>query len=145
MSDDDVFASSVFFRLTIADDDLGMFHTCDGLGATVEVEEYAEGGNNNFTWSLPSRITWSNITMTRPVTADSAKVLKWFNEVIKEADREDGEIVALAPDLTPIVSWQVMGIIPIRWQGPSFDPNQSQAAVETLEFAHEGLQASGDD
>jgi phage tail-like protein len=139
---DAIFASSVFFRLTIAGDDFGTFHTCEGLGAQMEVEQYNEGGNNGFVWQLPSRISWSNITMTRPVTSDSGKVLTWFNEVIEEADREDGEIVALAPDLTPIVSWQVLGILPVRWQGPSFDPSQSQVAVETLEFSHEGLQAS---
>jgi phage tail-like protein len=139
---DDVFASSVFFQLSVAGSDLGAFHTCDGLGAQMEVEQFAEGGNNGFTWQLPSRITWSNITMTRPVTSDSAKALAWFTEVVERAERKDGEIVALAPDLTPIVRWQVLGIIPIRWQGPTFDPSQSQVAVETLEFAHEGLQAS---
>lgn len=137
-----IFASSVFFQLTIAGDDFGAFHTCEGLGAQMEVEQYSEGGNNGFVWQLPSRISWSNITMTRPVTSDSGKVLTWFNEVIQEADREDGEIVALAPDLTPIVRWQVLGILPVRWQGPSFDPSRSQVAVETLEFSHEGLQAS---
>jgi phage tail-like protein len=137
-----IFASSVFFQLTIAGDDFGAFHTCEGLGAQMEVEQYNEGGNNGFVWQLPSRISWSNITMTRPVTSDSGRVLTWFNKVIEEADREDGEIVALAPDLTPIVRWQVLGILPVRWQGPSFDPSRSQVAVETLEFSHEGLQAS---
>ncbi len=139
---DTIFASSVFFQLSIAGSDLGAFHTCDGLGAQLEVEQFAEGGNNEFTWQLPSRITWSNITMTRPVTGDSGKVLTWFNEVVQRAVRKDGEIVALAPDLTPIVRWQVLGIVPISWKGPTFDPSQSQVAVETLEFAHEGLQAS---
>ncbi|GAA1343179.1 phage tail protein [Saccharothrix algeriensis] len=139
---DTVFASSVFFQLSIAGNDLGAFHTCDGLSAEVEVERFDEGGNNGFAWQLPSRITWSNITMTRPVTADSAKVLKWFNEIIQRAERKDGEIVALTPELDPIVRWQVLGVIPIRWQGPSFDPSRSQVAVETLEFAHEGIQAS---
>jgi phage tail-like protein len=139
---DTIFASSVFFQLSIAGNDLGAFHTCEGLGAQMEVEQFTEGGNNGFTWQLPSRISWSNITMTRPVTGESAKILEWFNETIQEVDREDGEIVALAPDLTPIVRWQVLGIVPIRWQGPSFDPSQSQVATETLEFAHEGLQAA---
>jgi phage tail-like protein len=139
---DTIFASSVFFKLTIAGDDLGTFHTCEGLGAQMEVEQFAEGGNNGFSWQLPTRISWSNITMTRPVTGDSGKILTWFNKVIQQADRKDGEIVALTPDLTPLVGWQVLGILPIRWQGPSFDPSRSQAAVETLEFSHEGLQPS---
>jgi phage tail-like protein len=138
---DDIFATSVFFHLSIADDDLGAFHTCEGMGAQMEVEQFAEGGNNGFAWQLPSRITWSNITMTRPVTEDTEKVLKWLNKTIKKVDRKDGEIVALTPDGEEIASWQVYGIVPVRWQGPSFDPGASQAAVETLEFAHEGIEA----
>lgn len=55
---------------------------------------------------------------------------------------KDGEIVALRPDLSRIVSWQVLGIVPVRWQGPSFDPANSQAAMETLEIAHVGLRPS---
>ncbi|SDD33910.1 phage tail protein [Actinokineospora iranica] len=139
---DTVFASTVFFQLSIAGNDLGAFHTCSGMGAQMEVEQFAEGGNNGFAWQLPTRITWSNITMTRPVTAASVKVVRWMTEVIERVERKNGEIVALTPDLTPITRWQVLGIVPVRWQGPSFDPADSAAAVETLEFAHEGLRAS---
>jgi phage tail-like protein len=137
-----IFASTTFFQLTIAGSSLGTFYTCSGLGAQVEVEQLVEGGNNGFAWQLPSRITWSNITLTRPVTADTTKVANWLSKIIKKLDREDGEIVALQPDLTPITRWQVTGIVPVRWQGPSFDPADSQPAVETLEIAHQGLMAS---
>jgi phage tail-like protein len=139
---DSIFATSVFFRLVIGGNDLGAFHTCSGMGAEVEMETYAEGGNNGFTWQLPGRVTWSNITLTRPVTADTAKIARWLDETLKRVEPKDGEIVALKPDLTRIISWQVFGIVPVRWQGPSFDPADSQAAVETLEIAHQGLRPS---
>jgi len=137
-----VFASTTFFQLTIAGNSLGNFHSCSGLGAQIELEQHVEGGNNFFTWQLPSRITWSNITLTRPVTADTSKIATWLAQIIRQAQPEDGEIVALEPDLTPITRWQVLGIVPVRWQGPSFDPADSQPAVETLEIAHHGLMAS---
>jgi phage tail-like protein len=137
-----VFASTTFFQLTIAGNSLGNFHSCAGLGAQIEVETHVEGGNNNFAWQLPSRITWSNITLTRPVTSDTVKVTNWLARTIRQAQPQDGEIVALEPDLTPITRWQVLGIVPVRWQGPSFDPANSQPAVETLEIAHQGLTAS---
>jgi len=139
---DRIFASTVFFRLSIAGNDLGAFHTCTGMGAQVEVEQVVEGGNNGFVWQLPSRITWSNITLTRPVTADTTKVANWLAQIVNRVERKDGEIVALRPDLRPIARWQVLGIVPIRWQGPSFDPASSEPAVESLEIAHEGLRAS---
>lgn len=137
-----IFATSVFFRLVIGGNDLGAFHTCTGLGAQVEVEQFVEGGNNGFVWQLPSRITWSNITLTRPVTADTMKVTRWLDQTIARVERKNGEIVALKPDLSPIARWQVIGIVPVRWEGPSFDPANSQAAVETLEVAHQGLRHS---
>ncbi|HTI28303.1 MAG TPA: phage tail protein [Kutzneria sp.] len=136
------FGSSVFFRLTVGGDDLGAFHTCAGLGARVEVEQFQEGGNNGFVWQLPSRITWTNITLTRPLTSDTTKVADWLAQTIRRVARKDGEIVALEPNLTPIARWQVLGIVPVNWQGPSFDPGRSEAAVETLEIAHQGLRAS---
>ncbi|MEU9703140.1 phage tail protein [Streptomyces sp. NPDC047981] len=139
---DSIVATSVFFRLAIGGNDLGAFHTCSGLGAQVEVEQYAEGGNNGFAWQLPGRITWSNITLTRPVTADTLKIARWLDEIVQRVEPKDGEIVALKPDLSRIVGWQVQGIVPVRWEGPSFDPANSQAAIETLEIAHEGLRPS---
>jgi phage tail-like protein len=138
-----VYASTLFFRLTIGGNDLGAFHTCTGLGAQMEVEQVVEGGNNGFVWQLPSRLSWSNITLTRPVTSDTTKVADWLARTVKRVDRKDGEIVALRPDLTPIASWQVAGIVPVRWEGPSFDPANSQPAVESLEIAHQGLRAAG--
>ncbi|MEU3655949.1 phage tail protein [Streptomyces sp. NPDC032161] len=139
---DNIFATSVFFKLVIGGNDLGAFHTCSGLGAEVELEQYAEGGNNGFTWQLPGRITWTNITLTRPVTTDTLKIARWLNDTIQRVERKDGEIVALRPDLSRIISWQVQGIVPVRWRGPSFDPASSQPAIETLEIAHEGLEPS---
>ncbi|MFJ7906471.1 phage tail protein [Kitasatospora sp. NPDC096204] len=139
---DNIFASSVFFSLTIGGNDLGEFTTCSGLGAQVEIEQYAEGGNNGFAWQLPGRITWSNITLSRAVTADTTKIARWLSEIVRKVEPKDGEIVALRPDLSRIVGWQVMGIVPVRWEGPSFDPANSQAAMETLEIAHAGLRPS---
>lgn len=137
-----VFASTTFFQLTIAGNSLGNFHSCSGLGAQIEMEEHVEGGNNGFAWQLPSRITWSNITLTRAVTPDTTKVANWLTRIIQRVEPQDGEIVALAPDLTTITRWQVLGIVPVRWQGPSFDPADAQPAVESLEIAHQGLMAS---
>ncbi|GAA1948894.1 phage tail protein [Amycolatopsis minnesotensis] len=136
-----VYASTPFFHLTIGDDDLGEFNSCSGLGAEVEMEQYAEGGNNDFVHQLPTRVRWSNITLTRPVTGDTAEVTRWLTKIVHKAKRKDGEIIALRPDRVPIIRWQVYGILPVRWHGPEFDPSRSEVAVERLEIAHEGLEA----
>jgi hypothetical protein len=48
--------SSLYFRLTIDGQDMGLFNGCEGLAVEVEVEEYAEGGNNGYLTRLPSRL-----------------------------------------------------------------------------------------
>ena len=61
---------------------------------------------------------------------------------VQRVERKDGEIVALRPDLTPIVRLAGAGHRAGALAGAVVRPGQSQAAVETLEIAHEGLQAS---
>lgn len=99
------------------------------------------GGENGFVRYFPTRVKWSNLTLTRTVTtADTAKVLKWLTSLTQRVKRGTGEVVALHPNTrTIIASWDVHGILPVRWQGPDFDSSQSKAGLERLELAHEGL------
>ena len=140
---DNIFATSVFFKLVIGGSDLGAFHTCSGLGAEVEMETYAEGGNNGFTWQLPGRITWTNITLTRPGHRrhDEDRALAERDDPAGRAQGRRDRRAAAGPEPDHQLAG-VQGIVPVRWQGPSFDPANSQAAMETLEIAHEGLEPS---
>jgi phage tail-like protein len=70
--------TSVHFRLQIDNINLGDWNTCDGLGCEVEVEQYHEGGNNEFIWQLPSHLRYSNVTLTRPLTRDTTKVATYL-------------------------------------------------------------------
>ena len=47
-----VFATSVLFRVFIGAVDLGSFTTCDGLACEVQYEEHWEGGLNAHPWIL---------------------------------------------------------------------------------------------
>lgn len=73
--------STIFFTLTIDGESLGYFNGCEGLSSQVEIEQRQEGGNNGFVWQLPSRVTFSNIRLTRPLTPDTAKVAAWISSV----------------------------------------------------------------
>jgi len=53
--------------------------------------------------------------------------------------RQTGEISALDPEGQAIVTWNLEGIYPVRWSGPSLDIGNNQVATETLELAHNGF------
>jgi phage tail-like protein len=53
--------------------------------------------------------------------------------------RGTAEIEALTPHMEKLVSWRLNGVIPVKWQGPSFSAESPKVAVETLEIAHHGF------
>ncbi|GAA1214583.1 phage tail protein [Kitasatospora nipponensis] len=132
--------TSVHFRLQIDGIDLGHFTTCSGLSAQVEVEQRVEGGNNGFVWQLPTRVTFPNVTLTRPLTSDSAKVTRLLVGLPQHVTRGTAQISALRPNLLDVIAeWSLRDVLVVGWTGPSFDPAQSQAATESIELAYHGF------
>src|SRR5687768_12323170 len=76
------------------DNDLGAFSSCDGLGCEFVIEQREEGGNNGFVWQLPSRIKYSNIKLSRPVTSESAKITTWISGMAGGVTRKTATIEA---------------------------------------------------
>ena len=68
---------------------------------------------------------------------------QWVQAQVVAPIPTTGRIVALAPDHSPIVGWDLDRVVPVRWQGPSFNAESSQAAMETLELAHHGFLVAG--
>ncbi|HEY8202375.1 MAG TPA: phage tail protein [Actinomycetota bacterium] len=119
--------------------DLGIFISCEGLSLEVQTEDREEGGNNNFVWKLPVRLKYSNVKFTRPIGAGSAKIAKWFADMGTNVERTTAEITALTTEGKPLVTWKLNGVIPVKWQGPSFSAESAKVATETLEIAHHGF------
>ncbi|MBO4209980.1 phage tail protein [Micromonospora sp. CPCC 206060] len=142
MSRDEV-AVAIAFVVKIDDQDLGAFNTCDGLGCEVVVEQREEGGNNGHVWQLPTRMKFSNVKLSRPVTADSAKLMRWFSGMASGLRRKTATIEARTLEGTVIARWGLLDVIPVRWTGPQLSPDNPKVAVETLELAHHGFFGPG--
>jgi phage tail-like protein len=131
--------STIWFSLSIDGQSLGYWNGCEGLSSQVEVEQRQEGGNNGFVWQLPTRVTFSNVRLTRPLTPDTTKVAKWISSVQTGIKRPTGTIVARRADGSEIARWGLLDVLPVSWQGPSFDPGSPAVANEVLEIAHHGF------
>jgi phage tail-like protein len=126
---------TVGIRFTVqVDVNLGAFDTCEGLSCEVQMETRTEGGNNGYIWQLPSRITYSNITLRRSLSKDTEKVAKWIASMATEVTRRTGNITAMAPDDTVMARWGLLDVVPVRWQGPTFEPDQAAVLTETVEI-----------
>lgn len=132
-------AVGLYFQVKIDQQDLGTFISCEGLSLEVQTEDKEEGGNNGFVWKLPVRIKYGNVKFTRPIGPDSNKVANWFAGMASGVKRTTAQIVALTPTGKSLVGWTLDGVIPVRWQGPSFSAESPKVAQETLEIAHHGF------
>jgi phage tail-like protein len=135
--------SSLFFRLTIDGQDMGIFNGCQGLAVEVEVEDYSEGGNNGYVTRLPGRLKHSTLQLTRPLTQDSTKVTTWISSVVTGIQRPTVEISALRADGSMVAEWGLLDALPSRWTGPTLDPTTNNVATETLEIVFHGFINAG--
>jgi len=119
---------------------LGGFTECSGLDASLQVEDYMEGGQNTYVHKLPARITWGNITLKRGITL-SEDLWNWHLSFVQgKGKRRDGLIVLQNDLQIPIKTWIFKRGLPLKWTGPAFNASQSAVAIETLEIAHEGVE-----
>jgi phage tail-like protein len=139
----DKIAIAAAFVVKIDNHDLGAFSSCDGLACEVVMEQREEGGNFGHVWQLPSRIKYSNVKLSRPVTAESAKLTKFIASLSGGVKRSTATIEARTLEGTVIASWHLEGAVPVRWTGPQLSPDSQKAAMETLELAHHGFLSQG--
>jgi phage tail-like protein len=132
-------AVAVAFSVKIDDDEIGAFNSCDGLGVEVVIEQREEGGNNGFVWQLPTRIKYGNVKLSRPVGRDSAKLTRWLASFATGVTRQTATITARTNDGEIVASWNLDGVIPVRWSGPQLSLDSPKVATETLELAHHGF------
>lgn len=138
------FGLALRFRVTIDSyGSLGSWSKCDGLTVEYEIQEYQEGGQNDYVHRLPGRCKYQNIKLTRPLDKSSADVASWVAGQRKKVERSNAEIAVLDPAGEVVVQWNLKAAYPVKWTGPSLDATGNQIATETLEIAHNGFLKDG--
>jgi len=134
------YAQALRFRVTIdGEQDLGDWAKCDGLSVEYDIKPYEEGGENGYVHRIPGRAKYQNIKLSRAINKESSKVAIWLTSVQAMVKRQTAEISALDSTGETIATWNLQGVYPAKWTGPSFDASSSQAATETLELVHNGF------
>ncbi len=116
------------------------FHEVSGFDSTIDVIEHREGGDNLTPRKLPGMTKHSNIVLKRGITDDAELYLWHRNVVTGRVDRRNGSIVLLDRQGQERVRWNFVNAWPAKWDGPDFNAEGNDIAIETLELAHEGVE-----
>jgi phage tail-like protein len=116
------------------------FTEVTGLNLETEVIEYRDGSSPEYNKiKMPGLRKYGNITLKRGTFANDNEYYAWFNTVnLNQIERRDVTISLLNENHEPVVVWKVKNAFPIKIQSPDMKSDANEAAIESLEIAHEG-------
>jgi phage tail-like protein len=133
-------AVSIMFHLSVDALSAGWWNSFEGLGMETAIEQREEGGQNLWVHQLPTRLKFTNVKLSRPINEDSQQLASWFMSIVKKVERTStASIKAVDATGKIIAEWNLQGVVPVRWTGPSFNVETPKTATETLELAYHGF------
>jgi phage tail-like protein len=117
----------------------GGFSECSGLQVETEVQEYAEGGQNEYVHRFRGRTKYPPLVLKHGLTVIDG-LWRWYSDVLEgNVKRKNGTIYLLNRSHLPILWWDFKEAFPTKWTGPDLRANSSDIAFESVELAHRGL------
>ena len=118
---------------------LGIWTKIEGLGFEYDVFEYHEGGVNGFTQKRLGPMKYTNLRLSRPVDADSQWLSIWLTAQAIKVVPQTMAISALDSTGAEITTWNLAGVVPTKWNGPTLDIMGNAIATETLEVIYQEI------
>lgn len=131
---------SVNFLVEIDGLMVGGFQEVTGLQVETEVEDYREGGVNEYVHRLAGPTKYPQNLVLKKGLTDVENLWKWHQRVVRGTiRRRNGSIYLLDRAGLPAMWWNFSGAYPVKWSGPDFRAEQGAVAVEQLELVHRGI------
>lgn len=118
---------------------LGTWSKIEGLGFSYELTEYREGGVNGYMHKIVGPAKFTNVRLSRPVDSTSVLLMTWLQSNMLAVVPQTMAITACTAAGEEITTWSLVGVVPVKWSGPSLDIMSNQVATETLEVAYQEI------
>ena len=120
------------------------FSEVSGLTLESEPIEYRAGDDQSLTVSkLPGLRKYGNVTLKRGIMASDNGFWEWWNTIQSgKVTRRTVTISLLNEAHKETVNWEISSAWPVKVEGPSLNAKGNEIAIETLEFAHEGMKVT---
>ncbi len=130
------------FRLELGGNIEAGFSECSGLDAETDIISYRQGDDEITPRKIPGLRKFSNITLKRGMTG-SKSLWEWrLATMTGKVERRDVSIVIYDDaNLKEVARFNLRNAWPCKWVGPTLNASENQLAIETLELAHEGIDA----
>jgi phage tail-like protein len=130
------------FYLEVDSDIAASFTECTGLSVQIKKNVFYEGGVNDQQRIYLGQTDFSDITLKRGIT-NHPGFWNWINEVFdekKKTSRRNVNILVFNQAGETMMSWTLIGAIPVAWKTPALQADGNAVAIEEITLAYEGLQ-----
>ncbi|MFN2169246.1 MAG: phage tail protein [Anaerolineae bacterium] len=115
------------------------FTEVGGIATESDVIEYRNGSDDATVRKLPGLRKYSNITLKRGYT-QNMELWEWRKTTEDgQTERRDGVIILLDEARQPVLRWIFREGWISKYEGAALNSTTSEAAIESLEIAHEGI------
>jgi len=120
------------------------FSECSGLGMQIKKNVFHEGGVNDQQKIYLGQAEFSDVTLKRGIT-DNQGFWKWISSVFTQTStRRNVNILVFNQAGETMMSWTLIGAVPIAWKTPAMQADGNAVAIEELTLAYEGLKVGKD-
>ena len=118
---------------------VGGFSEVSGLQAETEVEDFREGGVNDYVHKLAKGTKYSNVILKRGIT-DAIELWNWHQDVVNgKIEKKDIAVILNDVKKNEKCRWLFSSAYPVKWSGVDLNATANSVFVENVEFAHEGM------
>jgi phage tail-like protein len=120
---------------------VGGFSEVSGLQTEVEIQDYREGGVNEYIHRRAGPVRYpANVVLKHGLT-DKTELWSWYCNVVQgKIERKNMSIVLLDRSGNEKRRWNLQRAYPVKWAGPDLRALSNDVAVETVELAHDGFE-----
>jgi phage tail-like protein len=127
------------FRVEILGIQVGGFTQVSGLDREVQLEDFREGGLNDYTHKLVTVTKYQNLSLKRGI-CDATELWQWHQDVINgKIERRQVNVVLTDSLGKERWRWVFDSAYPVKWSGTELNATSSAVFVESVEFAHNGI------
>lgn len=131
------FHFSVTFSIPNSEGDF-RFQEVTGLEIDMEMESFTEGGQNRFSWQLPKRARYQDLTLKRGMVKGS-EIVEWSKNAFENFIFEPSNVLItlLNERHEPVQAWSVVNAIPKKWTISGFNAEDNSIVIESFTLSYQ--------
>ena len=130
-----------YFSVDIGDFTDLPFQEVSGLDVETEAIEYRHGNSSVMSAiKMPGMFKFSDVTFKKGVFSGDNQFYEWISSIsLNTFERVTITIRLLDEDGAPSMTWTLLNAFPLKVTPTDMNSQSSEAGIETIVFAHEGL------